>query len=408
MKILLKIAWRNIWRNPRRTWVLISSIAMGILGYLGTTSFSRGFLRQMVESTIDLHGGHIMVSAKGFQQNPQIRLFIPNPEEIAGQLAQMPGIVFAPLVSFQGMISSSESAAGVSINGVDPAREPQITVISRSIVQGHYLDGDAARHEILIGEALAEKLNVRVGEKVVLMVSDLENNINSGAYRIVGLYRTVSPDFDKAYVYLRQREAQELAGYTHQVTSFSIRLRDDARLEPVMAQLRERFRGQKLEVLSWKDRNPLLVLSIEAYDNSVVVIVVILFIAIAFSIVNSFLMVIYERIHELGIMMANGVPPRRIRTMLYVEAWFITFLGTLAGLLLSAAILGYLGHFGLDLTAFAKGLGKFGVGAIVYPDVAAFDVIVGLGVIFVVVVLSVIYPALKASRFEVVDAIRFV
>ncbi|MFQ5752193.1 MAG: ABC transporter permease [bacterium] len=134
---------------------------------------------------------------------------------------------------------------------------------------------------------------------------------------------------------------------------------------------------------------------------------VILFIAIAFSIANSFLMVIYERIHELGIMMANGILPKKIRRILYTEAFFITLIGTMTGFLISAGILGYLGHNGLDLSAFAQGLGKFGVGSLVYPEIAAIDVILGLLVINVVVFLSVLYPAIKASRFEVVEAIRF-
>ena len=134
--------------------------------------------------------------------------------------------------------------------------------------------------------------------------------------------------------------------------------------------------------------------------------VVILFIAIAFSIANSFLMVIYERIHEIGIMMANGVLPVKIRRMLYMEALFITFIGTLTGLAVTALFLGYYGHFGLDLSAFAKGLGRFGVGSIVYPAVAPFDVIAGLIVINLIVFLAVWYPSMKARRFEVADAIR--
>ena len=408
MKIILKIAWRNIWRNPRRTWVLITSIAVGIIGYLGTTAFSRGLLQQMVESSINLHGGHIMITAKGYQENPQIRLFINDPAKVEQALIETPEIDYAPLVSFQGMISSSETAAGVVINGVAPEQESKITVIAASIVEGNYLGRDNGNHEIVLSEELAKKLNVRLGEKVVLMMSALDNNINSGAYRVVGLFRTVSPDFDKAYVYLHLQQARALAGYSEQLTGFTVRLKNALDPDVKMAVLKDKLSNEDLEILSWRDRNPLLVLSLEAYDNSIVIIVLILFVAIAFSIANSFLMVIYERIHELGIMMANGVLPRKIRRMLYAEAFFLTLIGTLTGLAFSGVIFGYLGHVGLDLSAFAQGLGKFGVGAIVYPQVAADDLIIGLVTINVVVFLSVLYPAFKASRFQVVDAIRFV
>ncbi|MFQ5769521.1 MAG: ABC transporter permease [bacterium] len=407
MKIILKIAWRNIWRNPRRTWVLVTSIAVGVLGYLGTTGFSRGFLKQMVEATINLHGGHIMITAKGFHDNPQIRLFIQHPQRIEDILNDIPGIQYAPLISFQGMINSSETASGVVINGVVPNRESQITTISGSIIQGRYLNVQNGQHDIVIGELLAKKLNVEIGEKVVLMTSDLENNINSGAYRIVGLYRSSSPDFDKTFVYLNKKQAQNLAGYKNEVTAFTVKIKETLNLEFIVNEIKSNLNHANLEVLSWRERNPLLVLALDAYDNSIVIIVVILFIAIAFSIANSFLMVIYERIHELGIMMANGILPKKIRRILYTEAFFITLIGTMTGFLISAGILGYLGHSGLDLSAFAQGLGKFGVGSLVYPEIAAIDVILGLLVINVVVFLSVLYPAIKASRFEVVEAIRF-
>lgn len=408
MKIILKIAWRNIWRNPRRSFVLITSIAVGVFGYLGTISFSRGFINQMIETTINLYGGHILISAKGYYDNPQIRLFIDEPERIAQLLNKVPGINYAPLVSFQGMINSSETASGVIIQGVNPVEESKITIISRSITQGKYLTRSYERNEIVLGEALAEKLNVELGEKIVLMTTDLDNNINSGAYRIVGLFRTFSTDFDKSFVFIHQTQAQNLIGYSRQVTAFTVRLNKELVLESVMEKIKLNLNVNKIEVLSWKDRNPILVLSLKAYDNAVILIVGILFIAIAFSIANSFLMVIYERIHEFGIMLANGILPKKIRSMLYFEASFITIIGTLLGLSISAVIFGYWSHVGLDLSAFAKGLGKFGVGALVYPDVDASDVIVGFLVIQIVVFLSVIYPSIKASRFEPAEAIHFV
>ncbi len=408
MRILLKIAWRNIWRNPRRTWVLITSIAVGVIGYAGTTSFSRGFLNQMIESSINLQGGHIMIAARGHQENPHVRRFIADPERVEARLQEVEGVQYAPFVAFQGMISSSEAAAGVRIHGVLPEQEAAITVISRSITQGRYLQGESGSHEIIIGEALARKLNVALGEKIVIMMSDLENEISSAAYRVVGLFETASPGFDKMSVYLSLRQAQDLVGYQNEVTGFVLRLQRGSELEPTVQQIKSFFTGGALEVLSWKDRNPLLVLSIQAYDSSLVIIVTILFIAIAFSIANAFLMVIYERMEEIGIMMANGVLPRNIRRLLLCEALFVSLLGIGVGALFSALALSYLGRAGLNLGAVSAGLGKFGVGAIVYPEMAATDVAVGLGVIVLVVSLSVLYPAVKASRFEVVDAIRFV
>lgn len=405
MKILLKISWRNIWRNPRRTWVLVTSIAVGVIGYMGTSAFSRGFLVQMVESTINLHGGHITIASKGYHENPNIRLFISNPKQIEQQLNEISNIEHAPIVSLSGMVNSAEKAGGVMIYGVVPEQESYITAIAQSMVEGNYLtDQD---NEIVIGTELAEKLRVRIGEKVVLMTSDLNKDINSGAYRIAGLFETASPDFDKTSVYLHMKAAQDLAGYTNQISAVNIKLNEALELESIVQTVKTKLGNNELEILSWRDRNPLLVLSLDLYDFSIIIIVTILFVAIAFSLANSFLMVIYERIHELGIMMANGVFPQKVRFMLYLEAFLMTFLGTTIGYAVSVALLGYFGQAGIDLSAFADGIGKFGVGAMLYPKMAAEDFIIGLLVIFVIVFLSVLWPSIKASRFEVVDAIRF-
>ncbi len=406
--ILWKIAWRNIWRNPRRTAVLVTSIGIGLLGYLGTSAFSRGFLTQMVESTINLSGGHVLVSAKGFLNNPQVRMRIQEPGVVESLLQQTPGLARAPIVSLDGMINSSETAAGVTINGIDPDKESRVTVISEALIEGRYLHNGNSAPEIVVGEALAQKLNVLVGNKVVLMISDIQNEISSGAFRIVGLYRAPSSDFEKRYVYIGKTAAQKLAGYEREISSISIRLQEGYVLEEQVESIRSLLDRPDLEIVSWKDRNPLLVLSIEMYDASIVIIAIIMFIAIAFTIANSFLMVIHERIQEFGIMMANGVMPKNIRRMLYLEALIITILGALLGFVLTLLLIGYYGNAGLDLASMAQGLAMFGVGTVVYPEIWAFDVTVGLVGIIAVVFLSVLYPAIKASRFEVVDAIRFV
>ncbi len=296
MKITTKIAWRNIWRNPRRTWVLVTSIAIGIFGYLGTSAFSRGFLQQMIESTINLNGGHLMISAKGYYNNPQVHSRITKPGEVESVLRAATGLFFAPQVSLQGMINSTETAAGVSITGIEPDRERQITVISRAIVKGSYLSSSNGSANIVIGEALAKKLNVTLGEKVVLMISDLNNEISSGAYRIVGIFRTPSSEFEKRFVYISKRSAQNLAGYTDEVSGISIRIPEGRLVENEVEALQTSLNNNDLEVLSWKVRNPLLVISIEMYDASLVIIALIMAIAVSFTIANSFIMVIYERI----------------------------------------------------------------------------------------------------------------
>lgn len=404
MKVILKIAWRNIWRNPRRSWVLISTIAIGIFGFLGTMSFIKGMVYQMVDSMINLNAGHIQVAAKGYNDNPSIRLFIKEPGEVEKALTDISGIRYSQQVSFQGMANSSETASGVIISGIDPVREPDVTVISRLIIEGSYLSEDG-RNEVVIGKELTRRLNVTLEEKIVLMASSLTGEINSGAYRVTGIFKSVSPDFDRASVFIHMRNAQGLAGYTDEVSAYIIRLPQEADLNKTINLIKKKL--PSLEALSWMDRFPIVVISLESFDTFAVIFIAIVFTAVAFSIINTFLMVIYERIREIGIMMAVGIFPGKVRSILFLEALFITLIGTAFGAVLTAGIIGYFGHFGLDLSVISKGLGKYGIAPVVYPSLELSDIVSALLAVNIIVTLAVIYPAVKASRFKVVDAINF-
>jgi len=406
MGILMKMAWRNVWRNPRRSWVVVTAIAVGVFSFVGSTVFMDGFAFQMIDAGIDLQGGQIQIAARGYEDSPSIRKFIGEEKLVEDALTM--GMQAAPQVLAQGMVNSAEQAAGIVIHGVDPQRESAVTIIAASVVEGRYLAASDGAGQILIGSELAHRLKVRLGEKVVIMANDLHNEISAGAYRVVGLYRTNSIAFDKGNVFLHLSEVQRLLGYDRQVTLYALRLPRDVVLHEAVATLRERLEPAGLEVRSWEDRFPLLVLMKEAYDYSVVLLVVILFTAVAFTIVNSFLMVILERIHEIGVMMAGGVRPRQVRRMLYLEAGVMVMLGLIAGILLSVLILGYWTANGMDLSAFAEGLGVYGISPIVYPYLDWGHLSLGFALIVVMVMLAVLYPAYKASAYEVVEAIHYV
>ncbi len=402
------MAWRNVWRNPRRSWVVVTAIAVGVFSFVGSTVFMDGFAFQMIDAGVNLQGGEIQIAAGGYTESPTIRFSIGDPAAIEAALIDMPGVLAAPQAISSGMINSSEQSVGIVMHGIDPRREPDVTVIAESVTEGNYLSEEDGAGQILLGQALAERIKVGLGEKVVIMVNDLHNEISAGAYRVVGLFRSNSIAFDKANVFLHLSEVQRMLGYEHQVTIYALRLPRETDLHEAVSVLRKRLEPAGLEVRSWEDRFPLLVMAREAYDYSVVLLVVILFTAVAFTIINSFLMVILERIHEIGVMMAGGVRPRQIRHMLYLEAGFMVMLGLGAGIMISVVILGYWMANGMDLSSFADGLGMYGVSPVVFPYLDWGHLSLGFALIVVMVMIAVIYPAYRASRFEVVEAIHHV
>ena len=408
MKTLIKIAWRNIWRNPRRSWVLMSTIAVGMIGYLGTSSYTRGLMYEMINSGIRLQGGHIQILPEGFLENPSIQLFIRSPQRIEQVLDRFEMLHYAPFITMQGMASSSEAASGVIIHGIEPEKERRVTIVAETVVEGAYLQSDGPGHQVLIGEELARKLNVRLGEKIVLMTNAVDNTIASGAFRVAGIFRSVSPDFNKLSVFILLSDARALIGYQDQINGFSIHLPQGVELEQTMERLRAALPNPDLQVVSWRERNPILVFSLATFEYFIFLFLLIIFAAVAFTIINSFLMVIYERIREFGVMMAIGTLPRRIRLMLYLETVFITTLGILLGTGISYLLFGYFERRGLDLSMISDALGKFGISSVIHPSILLTDVLIGVAVINLLTLIAVIYPAYKASRFKVVDALTFV
>lgn len=407
--MLAKIAWRNIWRNPRRSWVLISALAVGVFCFVGGLAYVDGFFQQMIRGAIQLQGGHIQIAQSGYSENPTIQSFIADAGPVHASLESVDGIRRSASVRTAGMINSADQASGVMIVGVEPEAEMRLSPIPEAVVDGAYLPAAGEENLVLVGEALAQRLNVLTGERIVLMANDVDNEISAGAYRVAGLYRTSSRDFDRTHVYLHANQARMLLGYAAEaVSTVSLVLPSGTDLATVTQPLKQQLEPLGMEVMTWQDRMPVLVLMSEMTGMANVILVIILFTAVAFTLVNSFIMVIFERIREIGIMAAGGVRPRQIRTMLFLEALFVVLIGTLVGSAVALGLIAWWSHAGLDLGRFSEGLSAFGAASVIYPYVDWGHILRGFAMIFLIVLLAVLYPAIKASRFKIVDAMTHV
>ena len=408
MSMLWSIAWRNVGRNRRRSAVLIGAVGFGMLAFIGSTAFMDGIGIELVAGAVDLQGGHVQVAARGYHGNPTIDARLADPDRIMAVVSALPAASAAPEGVTPGMANSTEQSGGILIHGVDPLLEPSVTVIAERMIEGAWLDPEGEATQVVVGTGLAERLRVGLGEKIVLMASDVDNEVSAGAYRITGMYESGSTSFDKLSVYILLGEAQRLLGFGPEVSTVTIRLDLPHQSSAVAAEVGALLADQDIEALTWEERNPMLEMAKQAYDFSAIITALILFAAVGFTLVNSFLMVIFERIHELGIMLAQGVKPAYIRGMLFLEALIVAAMGVAAGVLLSVAVLAYWIKNGMDLSGFAEGLGAFGVQTVIYPYLDWSHLSMGFGIIVVMVALSVLYPAIKASRFEAVEAINHV
>jgi putative ABC transport system permease protein len=404
--MLLKIAWRNIWRQRRRSIIVMISVAVGIVATLLTETLSMGMMLQMLENQIGSHVAHVQVHRKGFESNQVVQNYLPDRAKVEELLSETPEIqAYSERVISFGLISSASSSSGVTIVGIDPGREEKVTTIERSMVEGEYLS--SRRNEVIIGKGLAEKLGVGLGDKIVAMATALDGHIGSDVFRIAGVYQTYSSEFDKMYIYIPLKEAQEMLGLDGDVSEIAIILRNRDKLDQVHQALQSRL-GSGYEVLTYPEILPFLVLQLDLFQESMFIFYAIIGIALIFGIINTMLMSVFERMTEFGVLKAIGMKNARLVVMILLEAFLLGVIGTVCGFIAGYFIYLPLSHSGVNLSMFSASLTSFGVGAIIYPVLTVEGVLNALLIIPLIAVLGAVYPALKAARFQPVAAIRYV
>ncbi len=402
--MIWRLAFRGLSRNPRRTTVVLATVAIGIAGSSLAIALNSGMAVQMVKTAIATELGHLQIHAAGFEADPELRLLLlDGGVRVASAVEDAEGVqAWAPRIRGQGLMNSPRASVGVRVIAVEPRVEAQVSAYASSLVEGTWL-GDS-RGRAVMGVDLARRLRVGIGDKVVLTVQDLGGDLTGQALRVQGLFRTPSRVVNEATVLVRIDEAQQLFGLGRGVSEIVV-IADRAQL---VASLREALAaalGPAVEVRSWRELQPLLVYMIAVMDQVAWVIYAGVFIAMAFGIANVLLMSIYERTREIGMMMAMGMRPSRVVLSVMVESLVVTGAGLGSGL--AAGLLGvWLLRDGLDLSLYAEGLASFGVGSVIVPVVRSNDLLAPAVMALVAAVLASSWPAIRAARLRPAEALR--
>jgi len=405
------MAWRNIGRSPRRTGIVVTAVSVGLAGVLLAMAVNYGMVFQMVETAIATELGHLQIHGAGFDQKPGIEIRIEEGERLASEaLSELPGLeAWAPRVRSSGLVFSPRANVGVQVVGIDPAREARVSVLAESIVSGAYLDGQ--RRKLLLGEKLADRLHVGVGDKLVLSVQDVKGDMTGEAFRVGGLFRTASRDLDRGSVFLRIDEGKQLFGLGEAISELVLiaeqRRRVDDLKSAIEARLPKDPEGPRFEVRTWEEIQPLLVYFVDLFDQMGWYVYGAVFVAMAFGIANVLLMSVYERIREIGILMAIGMGPRRLVAGIVIESLLLTLLGVAIGLAVGALSV-WLLRDGIDLSRWAEGLTAYGIGTRIVPVIRSEDLIMPALVAIVTAVLASLWPALRAVRIRPADAVRHI
>ena len=404
--MLLKLAWRNIWRNKRRSIIVLVSVVVGLIAIVLEDGLSNGMMRQMLFNQINLDISHLQIHKAGFDRNKIIKNFIPDYKNVEMILKSNPEIkAYSKRVFANGILSSANNSSGVIIYGIDPEEEAKVSIIKNSIVNGKYLT--TSKREIIIGKKLAEKLRVDVGDKVVAMSNTLKGDIGSDAFRIVGIFQTSSSEFDKFAVYILANAEQEMLGIGDNYHQFAVITKDYKQVTTLKNNIELKL-GKNYEVFSYRDMLPMLIYQMEIYKESMMILNIIIGLALIFGIINTMLMSVFERIREFGVLMAIGMKNSRLYLMILFEAFILGLFGTIAGLACGLLIDIPLAHSGINLSVFASGLESFGIGAVIYPVLSIGNLINAALFMPFVAVLGALYPAYKAIKLEPIYAINYV
>jgi len=404
-----QLAWRNIWRNPRRTTVILVAVVIGVWSMIFLGALNRGTVVGMVDNAIATLTGHLQIHLKGFRDDPAIENSIADPGAVTEALRTQlpPGAKWTARVRVNAVVSNARHYSGVTLVGIDPTSEAQVSFIGKAVARGHYLNDEDA-DGILVGEALLEKFETRPGHKLVLMSQDTDGEIASRAFRIVGVFRAEMSATEKQFVFVPRQSAQEMLSLGKGVSEFAVVLQDEEAVNKAAAGLKGSLPEGIYEVHTWRQLLPLMTAMLRLMDGFIYIWTLVTFVAMGFGIVNTTLMAVFERMREFGLMKALGMRPWRIVRGVLTESLLLLATGMLGGNLLAVLTTLPLARRGIDLSALAAGVEYAGMTRIIYPVIAPGDVAVANAVVLLLGLLVSLYPASKAARFKPVEAMAYV
>ncbi len=399
----LKMAFRDLGRNRRRSFFSSLAVGVGLAMLILMSSVVTGEMGGAIENAIKLQSGHIQIRAATYDENKSSLKWedlVANPDEIANQIGALSQVKSAtPRLYASGFLSSGNQSAGAKITGIDPL-SPANDPYREGVISGSYLNPDD-RDAVLIGKPMAEKLKLKVGDNVALSLNTADGNVQEQIFIVKGIYTTNTYGFDGATVFLPLIKAQAMTQTENHASAIFILLKDTAMTDTVIPVLSV---PANLEVKSWKDLNALFV-EWEAMAQSYIVIFYMIILAITASvIINTLIMSVYERTREIGILSAIGMRGGRIMMLFLAESSMLAVGGVILGL-----IIGVLGTLYFNVNGFY--IGNMGLSGIVITDTIyaklTMDNLVNLTIMtFVVTLLSGLYPAVMASRMQPVAALR--
>jgi ABC-type lipoprotein release transport system permease subunit len=406
------MAWRNIWRNPRRTILTVCAIAFASVLLVFMLSFQFGSYETMINTSVKISTGHLQIQAEKYQEKKNIRYVIPDPQTIADMVAKIPEV---EAYTFRGqafsLISSEDRTYGVVVTGINPQREAKVSRLKKLVRDGNFLSANDV-NQAVVGRLLAKNLRVTIGDELTVLGQGRDGSIAATVVQVKGIFSSGIDEFDRSAIQIPLSTFQDVFSMddaVHEIVVIAKSLSDVSKIKSkIQANLVGINSRKSLKTLDWQDLMPGLRQAIEMDLVSGLIFYGLLIIVVAFSILNTFLMAIFERTKEFGVMMAIGTTPRRLTKVLLVESMAMTLIGIIAGILLGIVVTYYFQVHGIDFSGGSELLSQFGITGRMYPKLSLLSVSIGPSMVLFFTFFAALYPALKIRRLRPVEAMTAV
>ncbi|MGB0467482.1 MAG: ABC transporter permease [Pontibacterium sp.] len=396
--MIVALAWRNLWRYKRRTFLSAIAIAATCALTIFLPSLQAGSYQAMVSASLGVLDGYLQIQHPEYLDKPAMRNSFVPPASVVRAL-EAGNVTTAARASGFALLTSPERSVGVQVVGVEPEKEVSVSTVPGNIVTGRYLQQN---NEIVLGSALARNLRQQIGDQVTLLGTGRDGSLAVDSLKVVGFFETGFPALDRQLAEInlsRFNTTFSMEGQRHGLILQSASEINRADLQPLIE-------SEGLAFRDWKQLQPGLLHAIKLDISSAVMMYVILILVICFSLMNAMLMSVLERSREFGMVMALGVRPMILGRILWLENLMITLLGIMAGLVIGAVVTLYYQSAGIHFSGAEEVFARYGLSSTIYPELSALTLLSGPVIIAVVLVIAGFYPVWRVSRLNLLDAMR--
>ena len=405
--MLLKLAWLNIWRNKRRTIITSTSVFFAVLLAILFRSLTDGIYDNMIHNVVSYSSGYLQIHQRGYWDEQSIDNTFEEDEQLYQELLKNQNVAYLiPRLQTFALASYADKTKGVLLLGIDPAKEKTVNKLHEKITDGQYIE-TINEKAVVLGEGLGSQLKLKVNDTLVLLGQGYHASSAAAKYRVKGLIKLGAIELNNNVVYIPLKQSQLMHGTENRLTSVSVMLDKTKNLEKLKQSLQNSINPDLYEVMTWKDMMPELDQFIEADSTAHYIIVGVLYFIISFGLFGTLLMMIFERKHELGILIAIGMKRRLLAIILLLESILISLIGCFAGIIAGVMVVKWFTIHPIHLTGEIKQVyEEYGIESIIYFSSQEKIFVVQTLIVLVLSILLAFYPGYKVMKLKPVEAIN--